>query len=45
METKNKARYETPSAEVLFVTMEGNILSVRMNGTTLGDDTYEEYDA
>ena len=45
METKNKARYETPSAEVLFVTMEGNILSVLMSGTSIADFTYEEEDA
>ena len=42
MET-NKARYETPSAEILFVTEERNIL---LSGfTTLADDTYEEEDA
>ena len=42
METKNKARYETPYEEVLYVTVERNILSL---GTSLGDDTYEEEDA
>ena len=41
METKNRVQYETPSAEVLFVTAERNILS-GLNGTTLADDTYEE---
>ena len=45
METKNKARYETPSAEVLFVTLEGNILSVQMSGTKLSVEAYEEEDA
>ena len=44
METKNRVQYEIPSAEVLFVTVEQNILS-GLNGTTIADDTYEEEDA
>ena len=44
METKNRVRYETPSAEVLFVTVEGNILQSGFR-TTFADDTYEEEDA
>ena len=42
MET-NKARYETPSAKILFVTVERIIL--QSGFTTLADDTYEEEDA
>ena len=45
METKNKARYETPSAEILFVTEERNILLSDIRGTSIADDTYEEEDA
>ena len=44
MEIKNSVQYESPSAEVIFVTVERNILSV-INGTSIGDDTYEEEDA
>ena len=43
MEIKNSIQYESPSAEVLFVTVERNILSI--SGTNLADDTYEEEEA
>ena len=43
MENKKKEQYEAPSAEVFFVTVGQNILSV--SGTTIADDTYEEEDA
>ena len=43
MEIKNSVQYESPSAEVLFVTVERNILSI--SGTNLADDTYEEEEA
>ena len=45
MEKKKKEQYEAPSAEVLFVTVERNIMSVQMRVTTLSDSVYEEEDA